>query len=122
MYGTEKYVGGPAIYYYDNTYYVLYLASNEGKGHITRITRSNDLFKWEDAPEERPFLVYDPTYETDPDNYPGVMENNASDVEICEWQGKTIIYFNGGNQAGCADLKEAIFDGSPSDLLKTFFE
>jgi len=121
LYGTEKYVGGPALYYYDKTYYVLYVANKNNKGHETRIARSRDLFTWEDAPENRPFLTYDPNYITDPENYPGVMEKNASDVELCEWQGKTIINFCGGNQCGCADLKEAVFDGPPSDLLNFFF-
>ncbi len=120
-YGTEK-VGAPALYYYDNTYYVLYIGNKDNKGgYVTRITRSHDLFTWEDAPEERPFLSYDSSYETNPKDFPGVMEKNASDAELCEWQGKTIIYFGGGNQAGCGDTKEAVFNGLPSDLLKTFF-
>ena len=83
--------------------------------------RSRDLFAWEDAPDDRIFLDYDPHYEVDHDNYPGVMEKNASDVELCEWQGQTIINFCGGNQAGCADMKEAVFNGLPSELLKIFF-
>lgn len=122
LYGGEKYVGGPALYYYNNTYYVLYLANDGKGGHETRITRSKDLVTWEDAAEERPFLTYDPNYETNPDNYPGVMEKNASDAELCEWQGKSIIYFIGGNQAGCADLKEVWFNGPPAELLEIFFK
>ena len=43
LYGVDKYVGGPALYYEGDTYYTLYLQSL-GKGHYeTRITRSKDL-------------------------------------------------------------------------------
>lgn len=122
LYGEDKYVGGPSLYFLDNYYYLLYVARKEDLGHETRITRSRDLLHWEDAPLDRPFLTFDPSHEVNPDDYPGVMERNASDAELCEWNGKTMIYFCGGNQAGCADLKEAVYNGKPADLLNAFFQ
>ena len=121
VYGPDKYVGGPALYHFDDMYYLLYLANKPPPVHVTRISRSADLINWVDAADDRPFLSFDPTYETDPENYPGSMEKNASDAELCEYRGKTIINFNGGNQVGCADLKESVFDGTPEQLLKSFF-
>lgn len=121
VYGTDKYVGGPALYFLNNYYYTLYLNDLGGK-YDTRITRSKNLMDWEEAPDERPFLTFDPNHKTDPVNYPDVYEINASDVDMCEFKGKTIIYFNGGDQATCGDLQLAEFDGTMEKLLPMFFE
>ena len=75
FYGTNKYVGGPALYYEGDTYYTLYLQSLGGGRYETRITRSVDLIRWEDAPEGRPFVTFDPSttgeeYEPETTGYP----------------------------------------------------
>ncbi|MBN1437755.1 MAG: hypothetical protein JW936_11840 [Sedimentisphaerales bacterium] len=127
LYGTEKYVGGPALYCFDGYYYVLYL-NFEGfdeKGapcYRTRIARSKDLFTWQEAPEDRVFLDFDPNHQVNPQHYPGVMETNASDVELCQWKGKTLAYFSGGNQQIGGDLQLAEYDGGMKDLLESFFK
>jgi len=120
VYGKEKYVGGPALYYENNYYYTLYLEALDNAWE-TRITRSKDLVHWEDAPLERPFITYDPTIKNMPLCKPEVHECNASDVELCYWQGKTIIYFTGGNQLFGGDLQLAEFDGTPAELLELYF-
>ncbi len=123
VYGREKYVGGPALYYEGDWYYTLYLQNRSGKFE-TRITRSRDLLHWEDAPVDRPFLTFD---ETRPYEYwhhgelRKVHEINASDAELCEWQGKTLVYFNGGDQESAGDLQAAVFDGPPRKLFEAFF-
>lgn len=124
-YGVDKYVGGPAMYFSGGYYYVLYLNS-EGKyrdmnSYRTRITRSRDLITWEDAPQNRPFVDFDPSHMLNEEERPGVFEVNASDVELCEWQGKTVAYFAGGNQRGYADVQLAEYDGTMKDLFEAFF-
>ncbi len=121
LYGVDKYVGGPALYYEGDWYYTLYLQSLGGGTYETRVTRSRDLVTWHDAPAGRAFLPYDPTRRPDPVHHPDVYERNASDAELCEWQGKTLIYFNGGNQLGVCDLQWADYDGTPRQLLEAFF-
>lgn len=126
-YGVDKYVGGPALYFVGGYYYVTYVNSegpNKNGNHCycTRIARSKDLLTWEDAPKDRKFVDYNPNYQTNPENYPGVFEINASDVELCEWKGKTIAYFVGGNQLGCADMQWAEFEGKLQNLFEAFFE
>ena len=128
VYGREKYVGGPALYFEGGWYYTLYLQDlngYHGGTWETRVTRSQDLMHWEDAPVERPFLAPDPNHRfASPLNGREVMkpEINASDAEICYWQGKTLVYFNGGDQQTNGDLQKAEFIGTPRELLERFYE
>jgi alpha-L-fucosidase len=110
------------MYFAGGWYYTLYLQAL-GEGHYeTRVTRSQDLLTWTDAPEGRALLTYDPERVPDPVNHPEVRELNASDVELCEWQGKTLLYFNGGDQLGVGDLQWAESEGTPRELLEHFFK
>lgn len=123
IYGREKYVGGPALYYEDGWYYTLYLQDLGGKWE-TRITRSHDLLHWEDAPTDRSFVTFDPAREFHYWHHGEdrtVRECNASDAELCEWKGHTLVYFNGGDQQSGGDLQQASFDGLPRQLLASYF-
>ncbi len=120
-YGVDKYVGGPALYYFGDTYYTLYLQSL-GKNHYeTRIARSKDLVTWEDAPEDRPFVTFQPENKVHPLRPAHIREQNASDAEICYFQGKTLVYYTGGDQHFAGDLQRAEFLGTPRELLERFF-
>ncbi len=127
LYAREKYVGGPALYYEGGWYYTLYLQDLNGYSGgtwETRVTRSLDLVHWEDAPVDRPFLAPDRsrtfTYEHFGKKVE-VHEINASDAELCYWHGKTLVYFNGGDQQTCGDLQLAEFAGTPRQLLESFY-
>jgi alpha-L-fucosidase len=120
-YGRKKYVGGPALYYEGDYYYTLYLQSL-GKGfYETRVARSKDLVDWEDAPEDRPVATYNPDNEVHSLRPPEIRETNASDLEMCYWNGKTRVYYTGGDQHLAGDLQHAEFEGTPQDLLERFF-
>lgn len=120
VYGKDKYVGGPALYYEGGWYYTLYLQDLK-KGYETRITRSKDLINWEDAPGNRPFLTFDPTIRNIPLIDPGIHESNASDVELCYYGGQTILYFTGSDQTTAGDLQWATYQGTPRQLFEHFF-
>ena len=122
LYGVNKYVGGPALYYEGNTYYTLYLQSLGGGRYETRITRSKDLVSWEDAPEDRPFVTFNPENLVHPVRSDTIHECNASDAEVVFWQGKTLVYFTGGDQHVAGDLQWAEFDGTPRALFERHFE
>ncbi len=77
LYGTDKYVGGPALYFADGWYYTLYVHSLPRGQYETRITRSRDLVHWQDAPEDRPVLPVVATHVPDP-LHPDVHELSAS--------------------------------------------
>ncbi len=122
LYGTDKYVGGPALYHFGDYFYTLYLESLGDRHYETRITRSKDLIEWEDAPEGRPFVTFRPgtrVHRLRPDD---VREQNASDAELCQWQGRTIVYYTGGDQRFAGDLQWADTALAPRALLESFFE
>lgn len=122
IYDKTQYVGGPALYYESGYYYTLYLHDLSGAWE-TRITRSKDLVNWENAPEDRPFLTYDRDYIWHDDiRNLDVPEVNASDAELCYYQGKTIVYFAGGDQQYWADSQRAEFNGTPRELLESYFK
>lgn len=120
IYGKDKYVGGPALYYEGGWYYTLYLESLK-KGYETRITRSKDLVHWENAPEGRSFVTFDSSHKNIPLIKPDISESNASDVELCYYKGKTILYFTGSDQTTAGDLQWATYDGTPRQLFEYFF-
>lgn len=121
VYGKDKYVGGPALYYEGGWFYTLYL-ENIKIGYETRITRSRDLIHWEDAPADRPFVTFDPMHRNIPLLNPGVAESNASDVELCYYNGQTILYFTGSDQTTAGDLQWATYNGKPQQLFEHFFK
>jgi hypothetical protein len=47
---------------------------------------------------------------------------NCSDIDLCEYQGKTHIFYVNGNQMTWNFLLEALYDGSLDQFLKSFFE
>ena len=121
LYGTNKYVGGPALYSEGDYYYTLYLEALPGK-YETRITRSTDLANWQDAPAGRAFLKPNPENKNIPLIDPSIREINASDPELCYFEGKTRIYFAGGNQQMAGDRQWAEFKGTPRELFEHFFK
>ena len=49
------------------------------------------------------------------------MDRNNSDVDFCEFRGKTIITYSWGNQQGTEFLAEAAYEGTLASFLKGFF-
>ncbi len=121
LYGRDKYVGGPALYFENGTYYTLYLHALGSGRYETRITRSTDLVHWQDAPAGRPFVTFDSNNKVHSLRSATIHECNASDVELCLWQGKTLVYFTGGDQHYAGDLQWAEFAGTPAELFERFF-
>ncbi len=120
-YSMGKYTGGPALYYEGGWYYTLYLESLGGGRYETRITRSKDLKAWQDAPANRPFVTFDPQRTGLPLRPEQAKECNASDAELCYFDGRTIVYFTGSDQQVGGDLQWATYDGTPRELLEAFF-
>jgi alpha-L-fucosidase len=129
VYSKEKYTACPALRYVDGYFYMLYLEARPGPTYETHIVRSRDLKKWESS-RLNPLLAFS---EDDKrianDNLTSEQRNviakarniNNSDVDLCEFQGKTIIYYSWGNQQGTEFLAEAVYHGTLARFLKGFF-
>ena len=46
---------------------------------------------------------------------------NNSDVDLCEFQGKTVIFYSWGNQQGTEFLAEAVCEGTLASFLRSYF-
>ncbi len=121
-YGRDKYVGGPALYHEGDWFYTLYLQSLGKRRYETRVARSKNLVDWQDAPANRPVATFNPENKVHPLRPDDIRETNASDLECCYWDGKTRIYYTGGDQRFAGDLQHAEYDGTPQELLEHFFE
>ena len=120
FYGKEKYTGGPAVFYEDGWYYLLYLEELKN-GWETHITRSLDLINWKDAPKNRPFITFNMDHKNLPLQSPDVQEINASDPSLINYDGQVIVYFTGGNQTVAGDLQWATFNGTIQELMEGFY-
>ncbi len=95
----------------------------------THLFRSRDLIRWESSPlnpvlkaspEDK--LIANPKLTADQRaKITRAVDLNNSDVDLCEFRGKTIITYSWGNQQGTEFLAEAVYDGSLASFLRGFF-
>ena len=129
VYTKERYSACPALRYLDGWYYMIYLEARPGPTYEPHIVRSRDLAAWEASP-------YNPVMQFSPEDkrianprltpeqrarIAGAVNLNNSDVDLCEWRGKTVIYYSWGNQQGIEFLAEARYDGPLAAFLRGFF-
>ena len=128
----DRYAGSPSIYTLpdDDYYYVGYLEEYPARRYANSIARSKDLVHWEYSPHN-PVLMFD-EYEDkkiaspflapeDRERIEKAEDINNSDMEICEFLGRTIIYYSWGDQLGTEFLAEACFEGTMEEFLHGFF-
>ncbi len=128
----DRYAGGPAIYTVDDGwYYVLYLEAGPGPTYTNCIARSRDLRSWEYSPIN-PVLMYNDEEDKQianpfltPEEQKQIrdaLDINNSDLELCEFNGRTILYYSWGNQQGTEFLAEASYEGTAKEFLQSWFE
>lgn len=112
VFGTNRYTACPTIRFSDGYYYLLYL-ENRSPGHYfdTFIARSNNLINWE-LSSANPVLRSE-----------GLDEGiNASDPDIIEWQGKTMLFYGVGDQLTWMNLKYNVYAESMKDFFQWWFK
>ena len=134
-YTTQRYCACPALRYAEGYYYMICLEELPCVRYAPYIYRTKDFETWEiglynpiltPSEEDRrlkPGMRFPP--ETEARNASHVDINN-SDVDLCEFGGKTYIVYLTGNQGvtghfngmGC----EAVYDGPLNEYLKANFE
>lgn len=127
----DRYAGGPAIYAVDDGYYyVLYLEAYPMACYANCIARSRDLIRWEYSPIN-PVMMYNEAEdkqianpfltEEEQRQIADALDINNSDMELCEFNGRTIIYYSWGNQRGTEFLAEASYEGTLKEFLQGWF-
>ena len=129
----DRYAGSPALYTLEDDpyYYVGYLEGYPEYRFGNSLARSKDLINWEYSPIN-PVLMYDEVEDkkiaspfltpADRARIEAALDTNNSDMELCEYLGRTIIYYSWGDQKGTEFLAEACYEGSMKDFLTGFFE
>lgn len=128
VYTKERYSACPALRWIDGLYYMVYLEAYKGF-YAPNIVRSRDLVKWEESPfkpimkhSDEDKKIANPKLTAEEKDQIAKAENlNNSDVDFCEFQGKTVITYSWGNQKGIEFLAEAVYDGSEAGFLRGFF-
>ena len=130
VYTKERYSACPSIRHLDGFYYMVYLERQAPAFRfVPHIVRSKDLIKWESSPLN-PLMkpgpedkqIANPRLTEEERKRIAEADNiNNSDIDFCEFEGKTLLYYSWGNQRGIEFLAEAEFDGTESAFLQAFF-
>lgn len=129
VYTKERYSACPALRFLDGFYYMVYLEAYPDTRYFPHFVRSKDLKIWENSPfnpimragSEDKQIQNPKLSEEERQRIAGAKNINNSDVDFCEYQGKTILYYSWGNQQGTEFLAEACYDGSQNQFLKAYF-
>jgi hypothetical protein len=125
----ERYSACPTIRHLDGWFYMTYLEALPGPRYETYIVRSKDLIRWDSSPlnpvldaSEGDRAIANLKLTGDQrQKIGGAVDLNNSDVDFCEFRGRTIITYSWGNQQGTEFLAGAVYEGSLESLLKGFF-
>ncbi len=111
-FGTNRYTACPCVRYSGGYYYVLYLEHRTPRWFLeTYITRSKDLKHWE-LSSANPIITPE-----------GLDEGvNASDSDLIEWNGKTLLYYAVGDQLTWMDIKRVTWPGKLGKFLSSFYK
>jgi hypothetical protein len=129
VYSREKYTACPALRYAKGRYYMIYLEARPGPSYESHIVRSKDLSRWESsrlnpvlaASKEDKVIVNPRLTPAQRKVIAAAKDINNSDIDLCEFQGKTHIYYSWGNQQGTEFLAEAVYEGGLEEFLLGFF-
>ena len=128
----HRYAGGPFIRYHNDFYYVSLVTELPNERYVTYLYRTRDFHHWE-CGRYNPLVTYS---QEDRQTSPAASEIsesfarevstrficNASDLEMCDFNGKTYINYVVGDQHGFYYICEAWYDGPVGELLENFFK
>jgi hypothetical protein len=112
IFGKKRYTACPTIRFANGYYYLLYTEHRTPRWFFeTYIARSKDLIAWE-LSGANPVLT------------PQAIDDgiNTSDVDLAEVNGKTWLYYAVGDQLTWMNIKRAVFNGSMSQFLESWFK
>ena len=137
VFAKERYTACPALRYIGGDFYMIYLeairgaagAGGHGTTYESHIVRSQDLVHWQSSPlnpvlrcspEDK--LIGNPRLTAEQrGRIAGAVNRNNSDVDLCEYLGRTVISYSWGNQLGVEFLASAVYDGPLDRFLRGWF-
>ena len=129
-YDKGRYTACPVLRYVDGWYYMICLESMPASRWVPYITRTRDFETFEMG-HYNPVMWFDDNdrivehpewFSQEHLEYIANSPNcNVSDLDICDYKGKTIILYSWGNQLGNEFLAWAEYDGSSAEFLKSFY-
>lgn len=125
----EKYTACPALRFLDDYYYMIYLEAYPGPSYKPHVVRSRDLVSWEESPRGAVMepslddkMIANPSLTQDQiRQVSGAVNINNSDVDLCEYRGKTHVFYSWGNQQGTEFLAWAVLDTGLRGLFRMLF-
>jgi hypothetical protein len=130
VYAKDRYTSCPTLRFIDGHYYLMYCEALPGPVYPTYLLRSTDLLHWESSPVN-PVMKLSPEDQkvadnaslTDAERTRVANAKNVcnSDIDLCEFNGKVVLYYCWGNQTGIEHLAEARYDGTLKRFYESFF-
>ncbi len=131
-YPKDRYIGGPWLKWSNGYYYLITVEELPCAHYTNYIQRTKDFETWEIGcynpilmPDENDRRISPYAYDISPELMcqirNGFLSSN-SDIDMCNWQGKTLITYNVGNQLGFYYMAEAEYDGAVESFLESYFE
>ena len=126
VYTKERYSACPTIRFVDKWFYLIYLEATGDYEFNPCIARSRDLRHWHRS-KVNPIMrfgeedkrVYNAGLNANQrDEIKNAVNRNNSDLDLCEYDGRVLINYSWGDQAGHEFLACAEYDGT----LQQFFE
>jgi hypothetical protein len=129
VYSKDRYTACPALRLLNGYYYMIYLEARPDPTYEPHIVRSKGLIHWESSPfnpvmqfSDEDKIIRNPNLTSEQrKRIAGAVNLNNSDVDLCEFNGKVIIYYSWGNQQGIEHLAEAVYNGSLESFMTGFF-
>ena len=128
----HRYLGGPWLRFSRGWYYLIAVTELPCCRYTNYIYRTRDFETWQVGiynpilmPGEADRKISPYAFDMSPQLLrqirTGFISNN-SDIDMCDWQGKTLITYNVGNLLGFYYMAEAVYDGSVDEFLAACFD
>ena len=128
----HRYAGGPFIRYYNGFYYVALVTELPNERYVTYLYRTADFRRWE-CGRYNPLVIcsredrqVSPTASEISESFAKEIRTrficSASDLEMCDFGGRTYINYAIGDQQGFYYMCEAWYDGPMGELLENCFK
>ncbi len=124
--------GGPALKYSDGWFYLMADCLLPRKIFVNYMYRTKDFKDWYvgyynpimmPSDEDRQISPrYTDITDAERERLKTAFHVNNTDLDLCDWNGKTYINFACGNQKGNYWMAEAICDMPMAEFLKSYFE